>query len=101
MSKFIEPLYDRVVLKVLTEEKIGNIFLSEDVQFSKRAEVVAVGPGKYNIDTEMYTKMHVKAGDIVFVNTQFGTRLKFQQGSTDNFILMKEDDIFGLEIEVE
>lgn len=100
-KKFIKPLYDRVLLEVLADAKVGNIFIHEDAQQSQRAKVVAVGPGKLNADTGEYTHMHVSVGDVVYVNSQFGNRVKLNRGDDTKYVLMKEDEILGLECDIE
>lgn len=100
-KKFIKPLYDRILLEVLTESKVGDIFLPTDAQDSQRARVVAVGPGKFNIDTGEYTHMHVAVGDVVFVNSKFANKVKLNRGDDKEYVLMKEDEVLGLEVEVD
>ena len=101
MAKVLKPLYDRVILKVIVNERTkGGLFVSEGALDSKRAEVVAVGPGKYNADTGEYTRMHVVPGDIVMVNTMLGNKVKWNDDTENEYILMKEDDIQAVEVEV-
>ena len=98
--KFIKPMYDRVVLiAVERKESKGGLVKSSNVFRTQRAEVIAVGPGKYNMDTGKYTKMHVKPGDIVYANLELGNLIKFP-GNPQKYILMKEDEIIGAECEL-
>lgn len=101
MAKFIKPFYDRVVLEVLEDERVGSIHIAKAAEKGQRAKVVAVGPGKYNMDTDSYTKMHVEPGDIVFVHAKFATAMRFGMGSQKNYVMVKEDEILGLEVEVD
>lgn len=102
MAKVLKPLYDRVVLKVImSEQTSGGLFVARGAIDSRRAEVVAVGPGKYNADTGEYTRMHVVPGDIVMVNTMLGNPVKWNDDTENEYVLMKEDDIQAVEVECE
>ena len=52
-KKFIKPFYDRVILSLIKEDKTeGGLFIAKSASGTGRATVVALGPGKYDLDKE-------------------------------------------------
>lgn len=98
--KFIEPLYDRVVLILMPEETSKGGIILGDVQKneSARAKVVALGPGKYDLSHREYLPPPISVGDIVVVNPRLGTRIKLEVGG-ELYIIQSTDEIVGKEIE--
>ena len=75
----IRPLGDRVVVRPLTEEELGNVSASgiiiPDTAKKEKPEqgiVLAVGPGKWDEDGEKRIAMGVKEGDRV-ISQNMGT----------------------------
>lgn len=98
-----QPLYDRVLMEFITEEKTaGGILIAQNAQekMADRVRVVAVGPGKYDVDTKERVPMNIKKGDIVFVNPYLGMRVKVAAG-TRPLLVQKEDEILGVASEAE
>lgn len=103
MSKTIEPLLDRVVLSPMKEERTkGGLFLAEDAQdkLLHRARVVAIGPGKLTVHEGklVHIPLGLKVEDVVFINPYGGMKLDLGDGK--DYLMMKEDEIIGKEIEV-
>ena len=91
-----EPFYDRVVLKIETEEKSsGGIHIptaAQDKEASK-ARVLAIGTGKLDLDTGKYVPMQTKVGDLVYINAYLGMRVKISR--TEQVLVQKEEEILG------
>lgn len=97
-ERTIQPFYDRVVLRVIKEEKSkGGILLSSEAGTTQRAEVVALGPGKYNLDKEKYLEPPMKLGDVVIINTRLGGKIQLDRGG-EEFVIQGVDEILGLEV---
>jgi chaperonin GroES len=91
----IRPLHDRVLVKrVEQEEQVRGGIIIPDTAKEKpqEAEVVAVGPGKFDEDGERLP-MDVKAGDRVLVGKYSGSDVKIDD--TD-YVIMREDEILAV-----
>ena len=90
----IRPLGDRVVVKVVKEEKTaGGLVLPDTAQEKPQTgEVLSVGPGKV-LDNGSRATMDVKAGDKVLFAKYSGTEVKLD-GET--YLLIAEKDILGI-----
>ncbi len=91
----IRPLNDRVLVKRLEEEektKGGIIIPDSAKEKPAEGEIVAVGNGKMNDNTERVA-LEVKAGDRVLFSKYGGTDVKIDG---DDFLIMREDDILGI-----
>jgi len=98
-KKFIKPFYDRVVLALVKEEKTeGGLFLSKTAADTTRAEVVAMGPGKYDLAKETYLAPPMNLGDIVIINPRLGGRIQLERGGKE-YIIQGVDEILGLEVD--
>ena len=83
----MKPINDRVVVKPApAEEKTAGGIIIPDTAKEKpqRGEVIAVGPGKDDID------MTVKAGDVVLYGKYSGQELQYEGV---DYLIMREDDI--------
>ncbi len=86
------PLFDKVVLKPVNEEKTSNILLPKDMEEKPEiAQVVATGPGG-TVDGDQVT-MELKVGDKVLFNKFAG--FEFTLNNT-TYILMKQTDILAI-----
>lgn len=95
MSLSVKPLQDRVLIKRLEEETktIGGIIIPDNhKEKPAQGEVVAVGAG-YRLADGTVKALEVKKGDKVLFGKYSGTEVKV---AGDNFIIMKEDEIFGI-----
>lgn len=90
----IRPLGDRVVVKVVKEEKTaGGLVLPDTAQEKPQTgEVLSVGPGKV-LDNGSRTTVDVKTGDKVLFAKYSGTEVKLD-GET--YLLIAEKDILGV-----
>ena len=91
----IKPLYDRVVIKRMEEEKMsaGGIVIPDSATEKPiKGEIVAVGEGKA-LDNGSLRAPKVKVGDKVLFGKYSGTEVKLD-GS--DLLVVKEDDIFAV-----
>jgi co-chaperonin GroES (HSP10) len=100
-----KPLYDRVIVQRLDDEKVSNLIVRE-VQTEKpmRAKVIAVGPGRLNVDYS--NDQHicripcaVKPGDIVLIGKYVGTVYQETDPKTfktQEYVILREDDILTI-----
>ena len=90
----IKPLYDRVVIKRMEEEKLsaGGIVIPDSATEKPiKGEVVAVGTGKV-LDNGQVRAPQVKVGDKVLFGKYSGTEVKLDG---NEYLVVKEDDIFA------
>lgn len=95
MSMKIRPLYDRVVVRRMEEERTtaGGIVIPDNAtEKPMRGEVVAIGAGKI-LDNGDVRALAVKVGDIVLFGKYSGTEIKV---SGEELVVMREDDIMGV-----
>ena len=91
----IKPLYDRVVIKRVEEEKLsaGGIVIPDSATEKPiKGNVIAVGDGKA-LDNGTVRTPKVKVGDQVLFGKYSGTEVKLD--GTD-YLVVKEDDIFAI-----
>ncbi len=100
MTKKLEPLLNRVILKQIKMKNVGNLIVSAGSnRTADKAEVLAVGPGCYDIMTGKYITMGLKAGEIVMINSMMGMRATLDNG--DEVIIQKEDEIVAKVVEAD
>ncbi|MFZ5594299.1 MAG: co-chaperone GroES [Pseudomonadota bacterium] len=91
----IRPLYDRVIIRRLEEERksAGGIVIPDSATEKPiRGEVVAVGKGKV-LDNGDLRPLEVKAGDKVLFGKYSGTEVKVEG---QELLVMREEDIMGI-----
>lgn len=91
----IKPLYDRVVIKRMEEEKLsaGGIVIPDSATEKPiKGEVVAVGTGKV-FDNGQTRPTQVKVGDKVLFGKYSGTEVKLDGVE---YLVVKEDDLFAV-----
>ena len=91
----IKPLYDRVVIKRMEEEKLsaGGIVIPDSATEKPiKGEVVAVGTGKV-LDNGQVRAPQVKVGDKVLFGKYSGTEVKLDG---QELLVVKEDDLFAV-----
>jgi len=91
----IQPLYDRVVVKRMEEEKVsaGGIVIPDSAtEKPLKGEVIAVGEGKA-LDNGSVRAPKVKKGDKVLFGKYAGTEVKLDGV---DLLVVKEDDIFAI-----
>ena len=92
----VQPLGNRVLIKrsqVKTTK--GGILLPDTAQEKpKEGEVVAVGPGKVDMDGRVHP-MNVSVGDKILFTTYAGTEVKTDEQDVE-YLIMSEEDILGV-----
>ncbi|MEO6171339.1 MAG: co-chaperone GroES [Lysobacter sp.] len=91
----IKPLFDRVVIKRMEEEKMssGGIVIPDSATEKPiKGEVIAVGAGKA-LDNGSVRAPQVKVGDKVLFGKYSGTEVKLDG---NDLLVVKEDDIFAI-----
>jgi chaperonin GroES len=90
----VRPLGDRVVVKIVKEEKTaGGLLLPDNAQEKPQTgEVLSVGPGKI-LDNGSRQPVDVAVGDKVLFAKYSGTEVKLD-GQT--YLLLSEKDILGV-----
>ena len=96
MALNIRPLYDRIVVKRLTEtdEKTASgLFIPDSAKEKpQEGEVVAVGHGK-RLENGTITALDVKVGDRILFGKYSGSEIKLDG---QEYIIMREDEILGI-----
>jgi chaperonin GroES len=91
----IRPLHDRVVVKrIETQEQVRGGIIIPDTAKEKpqEAEVIAVGPGKFN-DNGQRAPMDVKAGDRILIGKYSGSEIKI---GDEDLVIVREDEILAV-----
>ncbi|MFN8845529.1 MAG: co-chaperone GroES [Bdellovibrionales bacterium] len=97
VSQFVTPLDDRIVIQVLSAEKItpGGIIIPDTVSSDvghHKAQVLAVGRGHRDSKGRL-RPMDVKVGDQVFVQSHAGSKIKF---NNIDLIILRETEVMGV-----
>jgi chaperonin GroES len=89
----LQPLQDRVLLKRIpvTETKGGILLPDTAVQKTSEADVLAVGPGRYENGNLIATV--TKVGDKVLVGKYAGTEIDVDG---EKLVIMPESDILAI-----
>ena len=91
----IRPLQDRVVVKrVEQEEQVRGGIIIPDTAKEKpqQAEVIAVGPGKFNDDGKR-TPVDVKQGDKILIGKYSGSEIRIDD---EDYVILREDEILAV-----
>ena len=91
----IRPLYDRVIVKRLEEERTtaaGIVIPDTAAEKPTRGEILAVGTGKV-LDNGQVRTLQVKVGDHVLFGKYAGNEVKMDG---DEIVVMREEDIMGV-----
>lgn len=95
MSTKIIPMYDRVVVERLPEERktAGGIVIPDNATEKPiQGKVVAVGRGK-PLDNGDLRALAVKVGDVVLFGKYSGTEVKL---NGHEYLVMREDDLMAI-----
>ena len=91
----IRPLADRVLVKRLDEaeeQKVGGIIIPDTAKEKpQEAEIVAVGPGRYEDGKRV--PLEVSVGEKVLIGKYSGTEVKIEG---EEYLIMREDDILAI-----
>ena len=91
----LEPIGDRVVVKVKDEEEktVGGIVLASNAKEKPtQGEVVAVGSGAY-ADNGEKLPMTVKTGDVVLYDKYSGTNVEYEG---EKYLVLRESDLLAV-----
>jgi chaperonin GroES len=91
----IRPLYDRVVIKRIEQQRTtasGIVIPDTAAEKPEQGEVIAVGSGKPMQDGTVRA-LEVKVGDMVLFGKYAGQTVKIQG---EELLVMREDDIMGV-----
>lgn len=91
----IRPLHDRVLAKRIeaSEQVRGGIIIPDTAKEKpQEAEIVAVGPGKFDDDGKRI-KLDVKAGDRVLIGKYSGSEVKLD---SEEYIILREDEVLAI-----
>lgn len=92
----IVPLGDRVLCRrdPVPDQSSGGIILPEKGRQNERSgEVVAVGPGRWNVERGERDPMNVKVGDHILFPRYGGVEI---EDSEDDLVVMHEVDVLAL-----
>ncbi len=95
MSKNLNPLHDRLLIKRLASEETtaaGIIIPDTAKEKAQYGEVVAIGPGKLANDGTR-TPVSLTKGDKVLFGKYSGTEIKFEG---QEYLIIKEDEVLGI-----
>jgi chaperonin GroES len=92
----IRPLYDRIVVKRITDEvekTAGGLFIPDSAKEKpQEGEVIAVGQGKRADDGKLIA-LDVKAGDRILFGKYSGSEIKLDG---NEYLIMREDEVLGV-----
>jgi chaperonin GroES len=92
----IRPLYDRIVVKRLEDEKenkIGGLFIPDSAKEKpQEGEVVAVGKGK-RLEDGKVVPLDVQKGDRILFGKYSGSEIRIDG---EEFLIMREDEVLGV-----
>ena len=96
MALNIRPLYDRIVVKRLTEteEKTASgLFIPDSAKEKpQEGEVVAVGKGK-RLEDGKVVPLDVQVGDRILFGKYSGSDIKLDG---QEYMIMREDEVLGI-----
>lgn len=96
MSVSIKPLEDRIVVRPVEAEQVtasGLVIPDTAKEKPQEAEVVAVGPGRFNEAGTDRVPLDVKIGDRVIFSKYGGTELKY---GGDEFLVLSARDVLAI-----
>jgi len=91
----VRPLHDRVLLRRLEEKEVvkGGIIIPDTAKEKpQEAEVVAVGPGKFD-ENGKRMPIDVKKGDRILIGKYSGSDIKIDD---QEYVIVREDEILGV-----
>ena len=92
----IRPLYDRIVVKRLEDEKenkIGGLYIPDSAKEKpQEGEVVAVGKGK-RLEDGKVVPLDVEKGNRILFGKYSGSEIRIDG---EEFLIMREDEVLGV-----
>ena len=95
MSAKIIPMYDRVVVERLPEERktAGGIVIPDNATEKPiQGKVVSIGKGK-RLENGDFGALLVKVGDVILFGKYSGTEVKVDG---KEYLVMREDDVMAI-----
>jgi chaperonin GroES len=96
VSMNIRPLYDRIVVKRLTESEektAGGLIIPDSAKEKpQEGEVVAVGKGK-RLEDGKVVPLDVQVGDKILFGKYSGSDIKLDG---QEYMIMREDEVLGI-----
>ena len=96
MSVSIKPLEDRIVVRPVDAEQVtasGLVIPDTAKEKPQEAEVIAVGPGRFNEDGDARVPLDVKVGDRVIFSKYGGTELKYDG---QEYLVLSARDVLAI-----
>jgi chaperonin GroES len=96
LAEKIQPLNDKIVVKRLEAEdktKSGIIIPDNAKEKPQQAEVLAVGPGKFNEDGDERIPLSVKVGDKVLFKKWGADEVKIDG---EEVLVLSESDVIAI-----
>ncbi len=90
----VKPLSDRILIRRMEEQEVkrGGIIIPDTAKEKpQQAEVVAVGPGRFEDGKRIPPE--VKKGDKVLIGRYGGTEVKLEGG---DFLIISESEILAI-----
>jgi len=92
----IRPLYDRIVVKRIENEKDnmqGGLYIPDSAKEKpQEGEVIAVGQGK-RLENGKTVALDVKAGDRILFGKYSGSEIRLDG---NEYLIMREDEVLGV-----
>ena len=92
----IRPLYDRIVVKRIENEKDnmqGGLYIPDSAKEKpQEGEVIAVGQGK-RLENGKTVALDVKAGDRILFGKYSGSEIRLDG---EEYLIMREDEVLGV-----
>ena len=96
MSISIKPLEDRIVVKPLDAEEMtasGLVIPDTAKEKPQEAEVMAVGPGRFNEDGDERIPLDISVGDTVIFSKYGGTEVKYDG---EDYLILSARDVLAI-----
>jgi chaperonin GroES len=96
INQQLTPILDRVFIKPIPDEDKtpGGLFIPTQAKDKpQRGEVMAVGPGRVNIETGEIVPMSVKPGDKILFNNFSGVPITYMG---EDFLMMNDGDLLAI-----
>lgn len=91
----IVPLGDRLVVKNMQQEEVlasGIVIPDTAKEKPQQAEVIAVGPGRWDEDGEKRVPMEIAVGDVIVYAKYSGNEIKIDQ---EELLILSEKDVLA------
>jgi chaperonin GroES len=89
------PLGDRLVVKNIQQEEVlasGIVIPDTAKEKPQQAEVIAVGPGRWDEDGENRVPMEIAVGDVVVYAKYSGNDIKIDH---EEYLILSEKDVLA------